>query len=127
MEKIVLDTNFVMIPAEFGIDVFKEIRNCLDCQYKLFIVDKTIKELEKILEKGKGKEKSSAKLALDLIKAKALNIIPMESPEYTDRLLLDLGEKGYIIATQDKELKRKLKEKGAKVLTLRQKRTVIFG
>lgn len=125
-KRIVLDTNFLMIPSEFGVDIFDGIDKACTFNYKLYVAENSIKELEKILVKGKGQEKRAAKLALELIKAKALNIIPMESPKYTDSLLVELGEKGYIIATQDKELKTRLKEIGAQRMVLRQKKRVVF-
>lgn len=119
-QKILLDTNFLLIPAQFGVDIFTELQRVCDFRYKLYIFDSTLKELENIGEKQKGKQKEAAKITLLLIKNKNINIIPADSA-YVDKAVLGLP-KGYIIATQDFGLKAKLKEKGFKIITLRQKK-----
>ena len=45
MKKIILDTNFLLIPAQFNVDIFSEIERICDFQYQLCIVDKTLSEL----------------------------------------------------------------------------------
>ena len=45
MAKIILDTNFLMIPAQFNVDIFSEIHRICDFKYELYIIDKTIDEL----------------------------------------------------------------------------------
>ena len=70
MKRIVLDTNFLLAVSQFHIDIFSELERILDFPYKIYVVDKTIDELNKVLESG-GKGKSAAKLALDIIKGKA--------------------------------------------------------
>ena len=123
MKKILLDTNFLLIPAKFKVDIFSEIDRLCNFGYKLFIVDKTIGELNNIVDKQKGKEKAAAKLALLLIKNKKVEIIKTEEGKVDDIIL---GLNGYIVATQDKELKRRLKKKDLETITLRQKRYLII-
>ena len=119
MKKIILDTNFLLIPANFRVDIFSEIEKLADFHYGLFILDKTIEELKKIIVEQGGKHKFAAKLALELIKAKKINII--NTGEGTvDNLLLE--QKDAIIATSDKELIKKLKTKHIKIIRLRQKK-----
>ena len=73
MKKIILDTNFLLIPSQSKVDIFAEIDKICMFKYELCIVDKTIDELNNIIEKQKGKHKAAAKLALQLIKSKHLN------------------------------------------------------
>ncbi len=124
MKKIVLDTNTLMLIQQYHFGLFEALESQIDDQNAIFVLDKTVSELEKLINKGRLSEKKAAKLALGLIKHKKLGII--ETPKnnlIADDELLKLH--GYAVLTQDKELKRKLKEKGIEVLTIRQKRRII--
>lgn len=121
MKAIILDTNFLTIPAEFKVDIFSEIDRICSFQYSIFILDKSIEELEKIMETQKGKEKAKAKLTLQIIKNKGMNVIKTNSDKTVDDLLIDLSkDKDNIVATQDRELRRHLK--GKNTIFLRNKK-----
>ena len=79
MKRIILDTNFLLIPAQFKVDIFSEIQRIADFKYQLYILDKTITELKKIQKEQRGKHKRAAKLGLDLIKKKKVKIIKTTS------------------------------------------------
>ena len=88
-------------------------------------MDKTIEELKKIVEEQKGKNKEAAKIALKLIAIKKINIIKTKSNIKTDDVIRDVAAKdNYIVATQDKDLKRRLINQGASVIVLRQKKVL---
>ena len=121
MKRIILDTNFLLIPPKFKVDIFEEFRRICDFNYKLYIYDGSIKELERIIKSGSGKDKKSAQLALKLIKFKKIGIIESKSG-YVDEAILNNLSKDAIIATLDANLKRKVLEKGAPAIILRQKK-----
>jgi|TARA_B100002003_G_C14135795_1_gene546238 rRNA-processing protein FCF1 len=127
MQKILLDTNFLLIPAQFKVDIFSEIERIYSFSYKLFILDKTTEELKDIMENQKGKNKAAAKLALKLIAIKKINILKTAKDIHTDTLIAEIAEKGYVVATQDKELKRALKSKNVPIITLRQRKYLILS
>jgi uncharacterized protein len=132
-KKILLDTNFLMIPGNFGVDIFEEIQRVCNFNYKLYIIDKTVDELKKLPEKARKQKtltKTAVNIALKLIslmvKEGKLNIIPTKTNEelkakydnvYVDNIIKDLANE-YIVATTDIELKKHLK----KVIILRQRR-----
>lgn len=126
IKKILLDTNFLLIPSQFNIDIFSEIDRIMLANYKLYVLDKSIDELKKIItdKKQKLKNKKAAKLALQLIKTKKQNIIKTKQDKPVDDIIADL--KGYIIATQDINLKKRLKFKKTKIITLRAKKKLII-
>lgn len=113
MYNIVLDTNFLLIPIKFKVDIFREIERICDFPYNLHIVDKTIDEL-----KGKKGEK----LALSLIKHHNINIIKTNKDKIADDLITDLKLENKVIATQDKDLKKRNKPY---IITLKQKTHLI--
>lgn len=45
--KVILDTNFLLIPGQFKVNVFAEIERVMDVPYHLCIIDKTVDELKK--------------------------------------------------------------------------------
>ncbi len=124
MRKILLDTNFLMIPAQFGVDIFAEIRRICFFSYQLVVLDATIKELQK-LALSKGVKGAHARTALTLIKAKTV-VHPTAKAMYTDDLILETAGVDWIVATQDAKLKQRLREKGASIITLRQKKYLIL-
>ena len=121
MKRIILDTNFLMIPFQFNLDIFSEIDRVCDFNYELCVFEKTIEELKHIAENQRGKDKKSAKFALDILKMKKINAIKSENKD-VDELILENALGNTIIATQDIALRRKLKEKGASMIVLRQKK-----
>ncbi len=127
MKKIILDTNFLLIPAQFKVDIFRELDRICDFEYKVFIVDRTLFELTNIIETQKGKDKAAANLAIQIIEKNSINIL--KSTEKTETLknvdeIIErtANRKEYIVATQDKALKTKLKEKRIPLIVLRQKK-----
>jgi len=120
MKRIILDTNFLLAVGQFHIDIFSEIRRIADFSYKIFVLEQTISEINNIIEKKKGKPE--AKLALALIEDKKINII-REEGRYVDDILVRLADADTIIATQDKELKKRIK---SKIITIKQKKYLAF-
>ena len=109
MKTIILDTNFLIYCAKYKIDLFSEIDRLCHFPYKVVILDKTIEELNKV----KPKE-------LNLIKRYIEKIEVIKSKEsYVDEDLIGLSKEGCIVATQDLQLKKKLK---GPMIIIRQKK-----
>jgi len=121
MKRIIIDTNFLMIPSQFKVDIFSEIERICNFNYKLCIFEQTIAELENIAKKQAGKEKRAAQFALQLIKLKKIGIISSEQRD-VDSLILENTDRNTIVATQDLHLKRELLRRGYNVIILRQKK-----
>ena len=123
MKHIILDTNFLLIPTQFKVDIFSEIDNIMQEPYELCVVDMTLDELEKIKKTASGRDKKAADLALQLIKAKNVRHLKTEKNLNTDKMIVKLSESpDYIVATQDGALKRVLKQNNVQLLVLRQKK-----
>ena len=127
MKKIILDTNFLMIPWQFRVDIFSELGRICDFNYKIFIYGQSINELRNIMNNptSSGKNKKAAQLALKLIKLKDIQIIKSEEKD-VDSLILENLDNEIIVATQDILLKKELLQKGASVIILRQKKHLQF-
>jgi len=123
IKKVLLDTNFLMSCFQFKVDIFSEIDRIIIAKYEIIVLDKTVEELENIVKNQKGKDKEAAKFALKLIENKKPIMIKTNNDKKTDDIILDYAIKeGYLVATQDKDLKRKLVNHGIEVIVLRKKK-----
>ncbi|MEM7819316.1 MAG: DNA-binding protein [Candidatus Aenigmatarchaeota archaeon] len=117
--KILLDTNFLLLPVQFKIDIFKLLKN-----YELFTLDLCVNEIKKLSER-KTKDGIAAKVALELIKTKKINVIKSEKKK-TDLAIIEIAKKyNYMVATNDKKLIKSLKRYGIKIIRLKQKKYLI--
>ncbi|HIP74259.1 MAG TPA: DNA-binding protein [Euryarchaeota archaeon] len=114
---VAIDTNMLLVPFQFGVDIFEEIKRLVPGA-KIVILRGTIRELDKIAGQG-VKEKKYARLAKRLVEVHKVEIIDRDGP--VDSELVRLAKKGVIIATNDRELKRRVWEAGGKVISLREK------
>lgn len=127
--KIILDTNFLLIPAQFKVDIFSEIRRICGFSYELAAVPETVAELEGIIssKKSSGKDKKAARLALKLLKAFKVKVLKNRKLyKRADEAILAIADKNSCVATQDRELRRRLREKAASLIILRQKQYLKF-
>jgi uncharacterized protein len=117
--RIVLDTNFIMIPGQFGVDIFDEFEK-LAMPIRLYVCEGTIKELGSIIEHGKTSDRTAARVALGLIEAKGIKTLPCEG-SVDDALVALSKEEETFIATQDKALRKRI---GSRKFVLRQKKYI---
>jgi len=117
--RVIIDTNFLLIPAQFRVNIFEEIERIKTEPVDLVVLDTSLDELRKIIREQRGKDKEAAKLALQLIEGRARIL---ESEGNVDDAIVELADKDTIVCTQDRELKKRVQEKGAKVYNLRQKK-----
>ena len=119
MKRIIIDTNFLLIPYQFKVDIFAEIGRVCLFPHELCIMEKTVDELEHIKKGQSLNQKKAANYALALIKTVKLRRLP--STRGVDRDIITIADTNTIVATQDLGLKRKLKGKDCQFLVLRKK------
>ncbi len=134
--KIILDTNFLLSPARIGIDIFNKLRELMDKPYEVVVVDKSIDELKDLenIKKNRVFVDVALKLIKDynvkVLKTKSfLNTHKLHKFEDADDLIVELVSRNpqeYIVATQDKELKKRLKDLGVKRIIIRKKSFLEF-
>ncbi|KXA90885.1 hypothetical protein AKJ57_03295 [candidate division MSBL1 archaeon SCGC-AAA259A05] len=116
--RIIIDANFLMIPESHGVNIFRELNRVVDKKYELFVPEVVIGELENLKEKGTSSEKKAAKVAIEM--ASKAEKIP--SKKSADEEILRLAEKGNCaVATNDSDLRKRLRERGIPVIYLRQR------
>jgi uncharacterized protein len=119
--KVILDSNFLMIPFQFKIDVFQEIEYLLQKKVD-FVVPAVVKrELTGISSRG-GEGAPEASLALQLASRCRVVDVALEPRETVDDAILKASKKlGAVVATTDIELKRRLRDINVPVVYLREK------
>ena len=106
MKSIILDTNFVIEILKNKIDLKGELSKICNFPFKILVLDRIKDELDNIIKKQGGKNKELAKLALSYIKN--LGVVETKR-DNVDKILIELSKES-IIATQDKQLKSRLKK-----------------
>jgi len=128
--RVILDTNFLMIPAQFKIDIFEELRKLISSPYDLCVFQASIDELGKIAS-GKGRDSSAARIALMLIKQKNLKTLEnsySKNSSYADEIIVNSVLDSDLVCSQDIALKRLLKHKSKKIriITLKARKHLGF-
>ncbi|NYZ79762.1 hypothetical protein H0N95_00755 [Candidatus Micrarchaeota archaeon] len=114
--KVVIDTNALMIPGQFGVDIVSEIERLLPTA-ELVVIESTMRELKNI------SDKKSASLALRLIEKN--NITVEKEPGETDYAVITYAQShNGVVFTNDKEMKRKCVQMRIPVMFLKKKRTI---
>ncbi len=119
--KVIIDTNGLMIPGQFGLDIFSELARL---GFDSYLVTKaSVEELEKIYSRGRGKDKVAAKIALSLLDRCRI----IEKNGFADDIITDLAvEMDAAVLTNDIELKKRLCSKGVTIVYLQDKTRLSF-
>jgi len=119
---VVLDSSAAMMPFEFMIDLEDELTRILG-KFHIVVPSSVFDELVRLSKKGRGRKIRLAKPALNLIK----NYEKVETFENADDAVLNLALKfNGIVVTNDKELRRRVKERSLKTIYLRSKHTLVL-
>ncbi len=123
---IVLDTNFLMVPFRFKIDILRELDYLVEVSHRFVISSRTIAELKKI-GKAIGKDGMAARLAIKLVEANSKRIDIVQSSEHVDDWIAEYASQNRaIVCTNDSALRRRLRALDIKVVTLKSKSKLGF-
>ena len=145
MKKVVLDTNILMVPGQFMVDIYGDIERLMTEPYTLVVLDTVLNELTK-LAVGTSKDARAAQLGLGLVNAhrqasptiweKILGLVPhdrkgkklviVKATGHVDDAIVEMADVDTIVATNDTGLKRRLKKKKIKLIVLKSKKYLSF-
>lgn len=121
---VIPDTNFLLVPGQFGVDVFSELHRILDVRFKIAVPNVVLQELEVIERKSRGRDL----LAIRMAKKLAERFEKVDVGEFGKKPIDDqifefaIGNERVIVCTNDKGLKKRLRERGVPVVYLRSKK-----
>jgi hypothetical protein len=117
--KVIIDTNALMVPEQFGVDIFNELQRLGYVQW--IVPAQVLGELRSLATKAdKGRDKIAARVALGL--SERCHIVGEDNFD-ADQAIEELAiSEGAAVFTNDKALKKRLFSKGITVIYLRQGR-----
>lgn len=127
-QPIILDTNFWLIPYEFRVDIFAGLENLFEYKPFVILVPAPVLDELKMMAGQKGVKNSiAARSALGLIE----KLVGDEKAQLVqergkaDGVIMTLAiQRGAWVATNDRPLRFRLKEKGIKTVILKDKHAV---
>jgi rRNA-processing protein FCF1 len=128
MLQIIPDTNFLIYAAKYKLDLEAELNKIISEKYEIILLEIVREELLKIA-KSSGEKKANAELALKIlihleIKGMVKEQATPAGAKNADQALIKLDSSDDIIATMDKNLKKKFRHAG--IISLRQKKYLAF-
>jgi len=120
--KIILDSNFLFVPLQFKIDIFEAMLKLLNQRFEPILLSTNYRELQKMAEKGSPKLRKQALTALKLAEKCRLVDVEKSEEETNDDVILRIASQWKCpVATNDRALKRRLRDISIPLIYLRQK------
>ena len=120
--KVILDSNALFAPLEFKIDIFEELRHLLNRKIEFVLLSTVKRELDMLAAKESPKIRQEAFFALKL--AEKCKFVPVENEEKltTDDVIVKVAKNwNSPVFTNDRQLKKKLRDISVPVIYVRQK------
>jgi rRNA-processing protein FCF1 len=119
---VLLDTNMLIYSASEPFEIRSQLERL---GFKNIIVTEGVKrELERLAQVGRTKEKKFAKLSLEIAKKFGTMPDPPITGSVDDQLVYISKQHGYIVATSDASLRRRLKREGLPVIYIKNRRLI---
>lgn len=124
---VVLDTNFLTVPARFGVDIFSEAERILDRRLEFVVLRSVVQELERKQAMASRTEVKQFRVALSLVdRCRVEETEPDDDQSVDDQLLEHTKSIGGVLATNDRDLRDRAVSLGVPVLILRSKKRLEF-
>jgi rRNA-processing protein FCF1 len=120
--KVILDSNALFVPFQFKIDIIFELNNLLERRYELILLSAVRQELRALASKGSPKMRKTASCALILAgKCRQVELKIPESTLVDDAIIEAARDFGAMVFTNDRQLRKRLRDISVPVIYLRQK------
>jgi hypothetical protein len=120
--KVILDSNALLVPLQFKIDIFQELQTLLNIRFEPVVLSPIRRELEIIAEAGSPKMRKLASYALKLTEKCVVVMIEEENACQPDDVIIQMAKKWDCpVFTNDRELRKKLRNISVPVIYVRQK------
>ncbi|MEM3613593.1 MAG: hypothetical protein QXH40_05365 [Candidatus Bathyarchaeia archaeon] len=120
--KVILDSNALFVPLKFKIDIFEELGNLLKRNIEFVLLSPVMRELETLAAKGSPKTRKEAAYALRLAdKCKIVDLDETCAGSPDDAIVKVAGEWKSPVFTNDRALRKRLRDINVPVIYVRQK------
>jgi len=120
--KIILDSNALFVPLQLRIDIFEELKLLLNAKFEPVLLSPILEELRKLAREGSVKMQKDAGYALKL--AERCRVVHLKEPAGTstdDAIVKVAAEWKSPVFTNDKQLRKRLRDINVPVIYVRQK------
>jgi len=120
--RILLDTNALLMPAQFGVDLYDELL-ALFGDFEPITLEEVVGELSG-LARGRGRDAAAARVGLALVRRST--VVPSGSTaEGVDNRVIEYARReGCTVVTNDRELRNALLREGVDVVSMRRQKTL---
>ena len=125
---VILDTNFLTMPAEFGIDIFSEVEKLLERKIEFLVLTSVQQEVAMNVSETGGANALKFRIAQDLISKCIVTEtpVPMQTLPVDSQLIeYAIAVKG-VLATNDGKLRKRARTSGVPVIFMRGKKTLAY-
>ena len=113
--KVLLDTNVLMMAARLGRDLMEEIATAVGSPVEYVVPSFVVEELRNLVERESPSVSRQAQFALKL--AERCKMVEASLKQGVDESIVKLAKSsGFVVATCDGKLRKKLREKGIAVV-----------
>lgn len=121
--RVIIDTNFLFIPSEFKIDIFEALSALFNERIEPVLLSTNYDEMKRMTHEAAPKLRKQATFALELTKKCKIVEIERNQDKTNDDVLLRVAESWKSpVATNDRELRRKLRARRIPVIFMRGKK-----
>ena len=120
--RILLDTNALLMPAQFGVDLYDELLGLFG-DFEPITLEEVVGELSG-LARGRGRDAAAARVGLALVRRST--VVPSGSTaEGVDNRVIEYARReGCTVVTNDRELRNALLREGVDVVSMRRQKTL---
>jgi hypothetical protein len=120
--KVILDSNVLFVPLQFKIDIFEDLKTLLNMNFEPVVLSPIKRELEIIAKEGSPKMRKLASHALKLAEKCVFFEVKGKISYSPDDVIIEMAKKWKCpVFTNDRELKKKLRNIKVPVIYVRQK------
>ena len=119
--KVILDSNALFVPFQFRIDIFSELERLLNRRFELVLLSAVKRELELLAENVAPKMRRNVCCALKFAERFRLVEVAASVSALTDDVIFEVArEWNAVVFTNDKLLRRRLRDISVPVIYVRQ-------
>jgi uncharacterized protein len=119
--RVLLDANALMMPAQFSIDLFDELRQLVGA-FEPLVLETIIRELNGIAS-GRGRDAAAARYGLSV--AQGCRMVNAPEPAHCtvdEQVIRYARETGCFVVTNDRRLRETLLSQGIGVISMRKQK-----
>ena len=120
--RVIMDSNAFFVSLQFKIDLFNCLRQLLQRKFELILLSPIKREIEALTEKGSPKMRKNALYALKLAEKCKYVEVNAAASALTDDIIVEIAKEWKTpVFTNDKQLKKRLRDISVPVIYVRQK------